>query len=373
LRVLYFTRGFGPHDQRFVSALLELGHEVIYLGLTAKRDGLTGSTFSNRVHIEEDLAIGVDPGWFDLIKMIPKTRRALGRIHPDIVHAGPIQKSALLVALAGYHPLVSMSWGSDLLMEARRGIGRWGAKLTLNRSEVLICDCQAVKETAQALGMSSERIVVFPWGVNLSHFNPQGSTETRQKLGWDPDFVLLSARMWEPIYGVDLLVRAFVHAAKRLTNLRLIMLGDGSQRTLIHGLLAEAGLEERVHLAGMVANASLPDYYRSADLYISASHSDGSSVSLLEAMACGLPSVVSNIPGNMEWVEHGETGWSFADGAVEKLTQGILTAVQHKDDLKSMGQIARDVVEARADWNKNSPKMIEAYQMAIEYTNRRVM
>jgi len=373
LKVLYFTRGFGPHDQRFVSALLELGHEVIYLGLTAKRDGLTASVFSNRVHIEEDLTVDRDPGWFDLIKLVPKTKETLRRIRPDVVHAGPIQKSALLVALAGYHPLVSMSWGSDLLMDARRRIGRWGAKITLNRSDALVCDCQAVKERAQALGMPLERIVVFPWGVDLSHFNPQGSTETRQKLGWSPDFVLLSARMWEPIYGVDLLIKAFIQAAQRLPRLRLIMLGDGSQRTLIHDLLADAGLEERVHFAGIVASASLPDYYRSADLYISASHSDGSSVSLLEAMACGLPSVVSNIPGNMEWVRHGETGWFFADGAVDELTQRIFTAIQNRDDLKSMGQVARDVVEARADWNKNYPKMIEAYQMAIEYTNRGVM
>lgn len=372
MRVLYFTRGFGPHDQRFVSALLEMGHEVTYLGLTAKRDGLTGSTFSNRIHIEEDLAVGVDPGWFDLIKLVPKARKTIRRIYPDIVHAGPIQKSALLVALAGYHPMVSMSWGSDLLMEARRGIGRWGAKLTLDRSDALICDCQAVKERAQALGMSSERIVVFPWGVNLTHFHPEGSAEARQNLGWGSDFVLLSARMWEPIYGVDLLVKAFVQAAQRLPNLRLIMLGDGSQRALIYRMLADAGFEGRVHFAGIVGNASLPDYYRSADLSISASHSDGSSVSLLEAMACGLPSVVTNIPGNMEWVTNGQTGWSFADGAVEGLAQGIFTAVQHKDDLKSMGQTARDVVEVRADWNKNYPKMIEAYQMAIAYANRGV-
>ena len=373
MRVLYFTRGFGPHDQRFVSALLELGHEVIYLGLTAKRDGLTGSTFSSRVQIEEDLAGDGDPGWFGLIKLVPKTKETLRRIRPDVVHAGPIQKSALLVAFAGYHPLVSMSWGSDLLMDARNGIGRWGAKLTLTRSDALMCDCQAVKERAQALGMPLERIVVFPWGVNLSHFNPQGSAETRQKLGWDSDFILLSARMWEPIYGVDLLIKAFIQAAQRFPKLRLIMLGDGSQRTLIHDLLADAGLEGRAHFAGMVASASLPDYYRSADLYISASHSDGSSVSLLEAMACGLPSVVSNIPGNMEWVKHGETGWFFTDGVVEDLTQGIFTAVQHKDDLRSIGQRAREVVETRADWNKNYPKMIEAYQMAIEYANRRVI
>ena len=120
-------------------------------------------------------------------------------------------------------------------------------------------------------------------------------------------------------------------------------------------------------------NDSLPDYYRSADLYVSASHSDGSSVSLLEAMACGVPPLVSDIPGNMEWVTHGRTGWAFADGDVEGLTEGILKAVRNKDNLNSMGLAAREVVEARADWTKNYPKMIEAYQMAIEYSNRGVM
>ena len=54
--------------------------------------------------------------------------------------------------------------------------------------------------------------------------------------------------------------------------------------------------------------------YRAADLYLSASHSDGSSVSLMEALGCGLPVLVSDIPGNREWVTDGEQGWLFPDG-----------------------------------------------------------
>ena len=65
-----------------------------------------------------------------------------------------------------------------------------------------------------------------------------------------------------------------------------------------------------------------------ADLYISPSHVDGSSVSLMEALACGLPCLVSDIPANQEWVREGENGWLFPDGDDERLAGKILAAVQ---------------------------------------------
>ena len=113
---------------------------------------------------------------------------------------------------------------------------------------------------------------------------------------------------------MDIIVRGFAQAAEQDPRLRLILLGGGSLAGQIQALLAQAGLHERVHLGGRVSQDDLPRYYRAADLYLSASHSDGSSVSLLEALASGLPVLVSDIPGNREWIEPGEAGWLFPDG-----------------------------------------------------------
>ncbi len=66
--------------------------------------------------------------------------------------------------------------------------------------------------------------------------------------------------------------------------------------------IAAAGLEGRVQFAGNVPEDEMVTHFQASDVYISASHSDGSSVSLLQAMACGLPVIVSDIPGNREWV-----------------------------------------------------------------------
>jgi L-malate glycosyltransferase len=75
---------------------------------------------------------------------------------------------------------------------------------------------------------------------------------------------------------------------------------------------------------GQVGQRDLPRWYHMADIYISPSHVDGSSVSLLEALACGLPCLVSDIPGNKEWVEEGVNGWLFRDGDVDDLAEKIL-------------------------------------------------
>ena len=123
---------------------------------------------------------------------------------------------------------------------------------------------------------------------------------------------------------------------------------------------------DQVHLPGQVPQAKLPDFYRAADLYISTSHSDGTSISLLEALASGLPVLLSDIPGNKEWVRQpGEVGWLFRDGDVDSLTNGILQAVENWAQLPMMGRAARQLAEVRGDWTKNFPNLFKAYDIAI--------
>jgi len=130
-------------------------------------------------------------------------------------------------------------------------------------------------------------------------------------------------------------------------------------------MLMQAGMLDYVHFGGQVKQADLPRYYRVADIYLSASHSDGSSLSLMEALACGTPVLVSDIPGNREWIEPGKSGWLFKDGDVDDLAQGILQAVEQRKTLKTIGQNARKLAEERADWSKNFEKLLQSYEMAL--------
>jgi glycosyltransferase involved in cell wall biosynthesis len=177
---------------------------------------------------------------------------------------------------------------------------------------------------------------------------------------------LLSTRGWEPIYGTDLIAQAFASAARQQPELQLIMLGHGSLAADIRKIFSAAGVADRVSFPGQVKQADLPRFYRMADLYVSASHSDGTSISLLEAMACGCPVLVSDIPGNREWVSPGEIGWLFQTGRAGALEDAILHAYAGRNQLPEMGAAARELAERRADWRKNFPNLMKAYQMALQ-------
>jgi glycosyltransferase involved in cell wall biosynthesis len=375
MRIIYFSRDYTTHDRRFLAALAQTGNQIYYLRLEQRDQQLEDRPLPPQVEIVH-WAGGQRPArWQDGPRLLADLKRVLREIKPDLVQAGPLQTCALLVALAGFRPLVSVSWGSDLLLEADRSAwNRWATRYTLARSAAMVGDCAPVRQKAVAYGMPDERIVTFPWGVDLNHFSPDGDAAAQRRPIFPgasasdaAPFVLLSTRGWEPVYGVDVIARGFVLAAHQHPELQLLMLAGGSQAGLLRQIFQLGGVSDRVHFPGQVNQAELPHYYRSADLYVSASHSDGTSISLLEAMASGTPVLVSDIPGNREWVQPGVQGWWFPDGDPQGLAQGISDAVLQRTRLAEMGRAARRLAEEQADWEKNFPQLLKAYKIAVHH------
>lgn len=367
MRVLYFSRDYTPHDHRFLTAIAESGHEVFYLRLEKRGHQREDRLLPQGVTRINWAGGGSQASFKDGWKLLRGLRKTIRQIRPDILHAGPVPTVGLLAALSGFHPLVSMSWGSDLLIDAGRNrFWGWAASYALKRSDVLLTDCETVTREALKYGIRREKVVSFPWGVDLGHFSPGDETQLRTRLGWEEAYVLLQTRSWEPLYGVDVLARAFVTAAQANPELRFLFLGSGSQAGLLRKIFMSGGVLDRVHFGGQVKLADLPAYYRTADLYLSASHSDGSSVSLMEALACGTPALVSDIPANLEWVSHAENGWLFPDGDVQTLAECILELSQNRKRTDAARKKSRKVAEQRADWSQNIEKLMQAYKMAAQ-------
>jgi glycosyltransferase involved in cell wall biosynthesis len=364
VRILYFSKDYSIHDHRFLDALNGTDHEIYYLRLE------TNSNLEHNLPIPAEIneirwdLETVDTG--DEVSLVQDLGRIINEVGPDVLHAGPVQSCAYLAARTGFGRLLTMSWGSDILMDARTDPGRSKAIFALERSQLLACDCDAVAKVAKDLGMHEERIAIFPWGVDLEFFTPSDSDQIRTRLGWEEAVVLLSTRALEDIYGVEILVEGFIRAAKENQNLRLFMLNEGTSMDRLKQMVASGGMETRVHFAGNVRLNDLPEVYWSSDIYISASRSDGSSISLLESMASGLPAIVSDIPGNREWVEPGLNGWWFADGDPEDLSRTIETALEDRGKWTMFGQRARRIAEARADWRANFQTLLRAYQTVAE-------
>jgi len=365
LRVLYFTRDYSPHDERFLSALTQTAHEVFFLRMEPRQSvelpaGITEVKFSDKLHT------GKNP----LDNRVAELRMILDEVKPDLLHAGPLHGPAYIAAQTGFSPLISMSWGADILHDGEVSpFDREKIRTTLYNSTVLVDDCQAVTTKAvHGYGYPRSRVYRLPWGVDLKHFSPNGHARLRDKMGWQDNFVFLSIRSFEPIYGVDITLRAFIDAWQQDSRLRMFLFGNGSQEEMLREMAAQAGVMDKVHFGGYLDRAQLPDAYNSADVFLSASHCDGSSVSLLEALACGTPAIVSDIPGNLEWVTHGDQGWVFPDGDDEAMAT-LMNAASREPDLAGMGERARELALEKANWQQNFKVLLEAYDQAVNISN----
>lgn len=345
---------------RFLEALSHTRNEIAFLPLSQKPvsripDGIKTLAFARPKKLS-----------FSTAGDLAHQFRVITRdFQPDIVHAGPVNGPAFLTALSGFTPVVTMSWGADILYWAvRNKFTDLICRYTIRKSTVFTGDCQTVCDKAAKYGFPLERMYKFPWGVDLEHFNPVGGANLRNELGWQDKFVFLSNRSMEPIYGVDVTMKSFIEVVKQNPDSRLLLFGRGSQESRIRKMVESAGIQDKVFFGGYAKLDELPGIYRSADVFLSSSHCDGSSVSLLEALACGLPVIVSDIPSNLEWIQHGINGWVFKDNSHTHMTQQMVDAV-HFDQIENFGNVNRKLAEAKADWTRNFPVLLQAYDRAV--------
>lgn len=371
MRILYFSRQYTVHDRRFLLKLSQTEHKIFFLrlhensfeyeknppppGIISQDKALSGKSIESP---EECLSL------------MPDFEKVIGEFKPDIIHAGPVQTCAFMAALSGTSPFIAVSWGYDMLRDAgKNSLYKWATKFTLEKAAHFICDCEEVKKKAfETAAYPEAKITSFPWGIELADFSyPPVNFRIRKNLGWEDKFVIISTRSWEKIYGMECLLRAFLSIYRTNKEARLILSGGGSLAPELRKLIDENSIGDCVHCPGLVPNEKLAEYFSSADLYLSCSLSDGSSISLLEAMASGLPVVISDLPGNREWVEEGKNGFFGVTENPETYAEAIrkITAMD-KNALEKMKLENRKTVEKRADWNNNFKQLLNAYQEVMK-------
>ncbi|MEO5589675.1 MAG: glycosyltransferase, partial [Gemmatimonadaceae bacterium] len=235
----------------------------------------------------------------------------------------------------------------------------------LDASVLAFGDCRAVREAVKRhSALDDSDIVTFPWGIDLGRFHPGTSTSTsiRAELGWENAEVFLSTRTWERVYAIDVLIEAFAAVCRQRPDSRLMLLGDGSLHDEVMGLIDKLELQRVVHAPGRMGSETIPDYFRMADVYVSSALSDGTSVSLLEAMASGLPVVVSDSYGNLEWVTPGVNGELAAPGDAAALARAMLDVVSIPGVRTAMGLRNIEVARERANWDRNFPELAAAVE-----------
>jgi glycosyltransferase involved in cell wall biosynthesis len=365
MKIFYLTNGESVHDERFLKKMIEHGYEIFLISYSKDKIPKEIPGLKKVIHkplvpsfIPFSIYFNYFPFGFLHLKYL------IWKYKPDILHAGWVQHYGFISALSGFHPLVIIPWGSDILIEPHKSnIHRMLTKYTLNRADMISVDAEFVKdEIIRISGYPDEKIVVFPQGIDQKMFNKNvDGSGIRKKLGWSDKKILIMARTFKPVYGIEYFLQALTEVVKKVPDVRVLMCGDGPLGDEFKSFVAKNSLREYIHFAGMVANEDLPKYYSAADIYVSSSLSDGTSLALLESMACGLPSVVTDIPAILEWVKNGENGFIVPRKNSKILAEKLIELLRNDEMRREFGRENLKVAKQRANWDDNFMKLVDIY------------
>ena len=298
----------------------------------------------------------------------------------QVVHAHwaiPTGPAALRAARRLDAPCVITLHGGDVYVNPEQGYDfptRWYVRpvlrWTLRHADALTAITDDCRMHALRAGAPSERIDVVLNGADLRRFSPEpgaGDAAIRERFG---PRMLFACRQLFPRKGVRFLIQAAASLKPRYPDLRVVLAGDGFERTDLERMAAELGVGDRTTFLGWVPNSELPAYYRAAAVSVIPSLEEGFGIPAVEAMGCEVPVVASDAGGLPEVVADGVTGRVVPRGDPEALASAI-DGLLADDALRArMGKAGRERALRFFDWDRSAERFEAVYRRAIEGRRR---
>jgi glycosyltransferase involved in cell wall biosynthesis len=201
-----------------------------------------------------------------------------------------------------------------------------------------------------------DEAIELPIGLDGQIFRP-GSVSVRQALGWtEQHWVVGYVGRLAHLKGVDLLVNAFRDVARTVAGARLLLVGSGEYERKIRTMLAKEFARNLVHIQPDVNHEELPQWYRAMDVLVMPSRYENFSNALLEAMACGIPVLASDVGGNRVLSETG-AGWLFEVESVPALSACLCGAAERRAELHSVGEMGARYARQRYSWAASAERL----------------
>ena len=266
---------------------------------------------------------------------------AINDSHSPVV-AGPLTPELIGSIKNSPNRAIGLSWGWDLYAAQDVQPKDW-----LSNLDGLVVDSEPTRKIAIQLGMNPRSIAFIPWGIELDEFEP-GARNRPSKLS------ILSLRAHEPLYRIETILEAAYLLQRENIDCSLTVGNKGSLTAQLERKAIELGLSDCVFI-GRTPEKDLSELFREHSVYVSAAETDGTSVTLLQALAMEIPVVVSNSPGNIAWLSQGGelSGRIFELGDPQDLALKVKEIDKAPDQTQKMAQAGRGTIKNQANWKRN--------------------
>ena len=295
----------------------------------------------------------------------PSLRSLLGELQPDVLSAHYASGYGVLAALARYKPTMLSVWGSDVYEFPHRGLlQRTLLKWSLRSADVLASTSHVMAEEVRRWSPVGKAIHITPFGIDTSLFFPAPALRA------DDVLTIGIVKSLEPTYGVDVLLHAFSLLRQDHANTRLIVVGSGSQLAQLKDLSVKLGIQEDVEFVGAVPHAEVPSWLNRFDIYVAPSRSESFGVAVLEASACALPVVVTNVGGLPEVVMADQSGLVVPSEDPDALRDALASLVASPSLRERLGRFGLERVRAQFEWGHCVDVMIDRLRSAAAQSAR---
>ena len=289
--------------------------------------------------------------------------KLIRRFRPDVVHSYFGPSAGALNELALLHPRVNFvrSIGSTPVPSQRGArfpklrVAKW--RLALRHQDAVVCVAPHIAEQLRGFGVDAARLHVIPNPTDLRRFTPREAGS-----GEGPLTLVFLGRL-DPVKNLGGLLRGFALAAAGLQPLRLRIYGEGPERPGLTALIRQLGLSDRVTLMGRTDD--VPGVLGQADAYVQASHHEGAPAAVGEAMAAGLPLLLSDIPAHRSMVQAGREGLLFPAQDAAAMADAIRRLASDASVRERMGRQARQTAERELALERWVEREISLYKQLL--------
>ena len=358
LRIAFLSGGGLTHIQPYVEFFQKRGHEVFWIkhDISDKDLGITAPTY--------DVSCGArgeknHTKWRYLFSG-RCVRKVLREIQPDILNSHFATSGGLITYMSGFKPYVLTTHGSDIIRSVKSPVWRFLLPKILNRATMINPVSQDLADHLVSLGVPQDKIVIATLGVDTEFFSfkprkPDGSP-------WR----LLCTRRLGKIYSHETILKACAILKQKGIAFEMTFAAGGLIQDEIMQLAEQLQLNDNVKFMLGYQNSQLPELLHTHDFFISASLWDGTSISLLEAMATGIFPIVSRIPANTVLLEEDKTAFMFTCEDADELAKKILYAMENPTLIENAAVISRQIVKEKADRCKNMLKLEQSFYEVLE-------
>jgi len=293
----------------------------------------------------------------------------LKKIRPDIVHCQTIQMGipCFLFKKIYRKPYIVWCHGFDVYFPWK--FKKIISKIVLDEANEIIALTNNMKNELKK--KCKKDIFVLPNGIFLEKFKGFSKQIIRDKLKihFNEKIIIFVGEL-KQVKGVKYLIKAFKIINQKVPKAKLFLIGDGKQKKELEELVEKLNLKQNVVFVGKVMNEDVPEYMVASDIFVLSSLSEGLPVTILEAMASGLPIIATKVRGLSEIIKEGENGFLVKPEDPDEIAEKILLIIQNDKLRKEISDNNKKKAK-EYDWENIIEKIEKIYSKVIKNFNKR--